>query len=128
MGLETHFKGGKVSVWKETFAILKAKKPVQGALALIQDKKEITVIIDKTKISPENILEIKEGWKAITLEISSPFELVGFLGMLGSAMAEEGVSVCVVPSYSTDHVLVRETDLEKALRKFKKLGCGIRYD
>ena len=127
MALAEHFKGGKIYVWKGTFAIIKAKKPLQGALAVIRDKNGITVVIDQKKVKPEDVLDIKKGWKAITIEIISPFEIVGFLGKLGNAMAEEGISVCVVPSYSADHVLVRENDLERAVRKFQKLGCSVEY-
>jgi len=40
MDLENYFKNGKVYVWKETFAIIKSKKPYPNAFANIIDKNE----------------------------------------------------------------------------------------
>jgi hypothetical protein len=47
-----YFKGGTVYVWDETFAIAQTEKPFANAFAVIQDKNEITVIMDQEKIQP----------------------------------------------------------------------------
>lgn len=44
MYLENYFKNSKVYVWKETFAIIKSKKPYPNAFANIIDKKEKNLI------------------------------------------------------------------------------------
>ena len=66
MDLENYFKNGKVYIWKETFAIIKAKKPYPDAFANIIDKNE-----------------------------------------------------------TTDHILVKEKDLTRAVEKLKELGCVV---
>lgn len=40
MDLENYFKNGKIYIWKETFAMIKAKKPYLNAFANIIDKNE----------------------------------------------------------------------------------------
>lgn len=50
MEQKNYFKNGKVYVWKETFAIIKAKKPSMNAFANIIDKNETTVIIEQSNI------------------------------------------------------------------------------
>ena len=44
MDLENYFKNGKVCVWKETFAIIKSKKPYPNVFANIIDKKKKNLI------------------------------------------------------------------------------------
>ena len=63
---KNYFKNGKVYVWKETFAIIKAKKPFANAFANIIDKNETTVIIEQSKYDEENIIEIEKDWKILT--------------------------------------------------------------
>ncbi len=41
MDLKNYFKNGKVYVWKETFAIIKLKKPNPNAFVNITDKNKI---------------------------------------------------------------------------------------
>jgi len=48
---------------------------------------------------------------------------VGFLARVSGALAEEGISIFVISSYSTDHILVKEKDVLKAIRKLEELGC-----
>ena len=66
MDLENYFKNGKVYIWKETFEIIKAKKPNPNAFANIIDKNETTVIIEQSKYNNEDILEIEKDWKILT--------------------------------------------------------------
>jgi hypothetical protein len=121
-------KNCKVVVRKECFAIVKCRKSPSNAFAVIQDGREITVIIEQSKIQSEigeDAIEIERGWKILTFDMTLPFELVGFLAKVSGALAEEGISIFVVSSYSTDHVLVREEDVEKAIRKLEELGCVV---
>ncbi len=113
---------GKVLVSKETFAIIKARKPHPEAFANIIDSKEITVIIDEAKSSEVESIEIEAGWKLFTFDMVLPFNLVGFLARVAEALAKKGVSIFVISSYSTDHILVKEKDLKKAKEALEGLG------
>ncbi|MHC2993960.1 MAG: ACT domain-containing protein [Candidatus Atribacteria bacterium] len=123
---EKYFKNGKVYVWKETFAIIKAKKPFVNAFANIIDKNETTVIIEQSKYDEENVIEIEKGWKILTFDMVLPFELVGFLAKVSKALADEKIPIFAVSAYSTDHILVKEKDLARAERKLKDLGCIVK--
>ncbi len=113
---------GRVYVWKERFAIVKAKKPHPEAFANIMDGKEITVIIDEAKIDEVDTLEMEPGWKLLTFDMVLPFNLVGFLAKVASALAKKSVSIFVISSYSTDHILVKENDLKNAKEALEELG------
>lgn len=123
--LDEYFKEGKAHVWAGTFAVLKSKRACPGAFANIQDKNEITVIIEKSQYRSEDALEVEPGWKIITFDMVLPFGLVGFLARISGELAEAGISIFAVSAYSTDHVLVKEKDLPKAISRLRGLGLTI---
>lgn len=123
MHLENYFKNGKVYVWKETFAIIKSKKPYPKAFANVIDKNETTVIIEQSKFNDEDVIEIEKDWKILTFDMVLPFGLVGFLAKVSKMLADENISIFVVSAYSTDHILVKEKNLTRAEEKLKELGC-----
>ena len=123
MSLENYFKNGKVYIWKETFAVVKAKKYYPDAFANIIDKNETTVIIEQSKYDDEDIIEIEKDWKILTFDMVLPFGLVGFLAKVSKVLADEKISIFAISAYSTDHILVKEKDLARAEEKLKELGC-----
>jgi len=126
MKLQNYFKSGKVYIWKETFAVIKSKKTYPEAFANIIDKKEITVIIDQSKFNEEDVIEIEKDWKIFTFDMVLPFELVGFLAKVSQALADEKISIFAISAYSTDHILVKNRDLKKAVKKLESLGFNIK--
>lgn len=125
MEAKDYFKNGKVYVWKEKFAVVKSIKVNQDAFASIHDKNEITLVIDQTKINKKDALSIEENWKIITFDMVLPFGLTGFMAIISQALAEEKISIFAISAYSTDHILVKEIDLPKAILKLKRLGCVV---
>ena len=120
---KNYFKNGKVYVWKESFAIMKAKKPFANAFANIIDKNETTVIIEQSKYDEDDIIEIEKDWKILTFDMVLPFGLVGFLAKVSKVLADEKIPIFAISAYSTDHILVKEKDLIRAKEKLKELGC-----
>ncbi len=122
----------KIYVWSEKFAILKAKiksmRIFQNAFAFVCDKNEITVVMDQSKVDEcvDEVLAIERDWKIITFDLELPFELVGFIAKISTALAEEGISIFVISAYSTDHILVKEKDLPKAIKKLEKIGFTLK--
>lgn len=125
MELQDYFKNGRVYVWKETFAIVKSKKTCSNAFANIVDKNEITVIIEQSKVNEDDVIEIERGWEMLTFDMVLPFGLVGFLAKISQALADEKIPIFAISAYSTDHILVREEDLAKAVKKLESLGLAV---
>ena len=123
--VEKYFENGKILVFQEIYAVIKAKNPVADAFANIIDKNEITVIVDQSKYDKENVIEIEKDWKVLTFDMVLPFELVGFLAKVSKVLADEKISIFAISAYSTDHILVKKKDLKRAEKKLKELGCII---
>ena len=83
----------RIVVRKGSYAIVKALKPLKDVFAVIQDGREITVIIEQSKVDFESIIGSNRGWKILTFDATLSFDLVGFLAKISGALAEEGISI-----------------------------------
>lgn len=122
---EDFLEDGTVKVWEETFAVVKSEKSYSEAFATINDGNKTTVIIKEGEYKKGDVKEVKKGWKILTFDMTLPFKLVGFLAEVAQILAEEGISIFAISAFSTDHILVKEADLEPALEKLRELGCNI---
>jgi len=120
-----YLQNGTVSISDDTYAVCRTDHNHPGAFATIQDETETTVIIEQDDVDTVDASEVESGWKRLTFEMDLPFELVGFLSTVASALAEVDISVFVISTYSTDHVFVKEDDLDAAVLQLKNLGCKV---
>lgn len=128
MELENYFRGQKAYVWKEKFAFVKAKAPDSNAFAVIQDQNEITLIIDQAKLKKENTIQSEKDFRLITFDMVLPFGLVGFLAKVSKALADERISIYAIATYSTDHTLVKDEDIDATVAVLKKLGFEVSFN
>jgi hypothetical protein len=125
MKSSSFIKDCKFYIWKENFAIVKAKRPRPDAFANVIDENEITLVIEQGKVNKKEVIEIEKNWKILTFDMVLPFGLVGFLATVSKALADEGISIYVISAYSSDHILIKEKDMTKAKKKLKRLGCKV---
>jgi hypothetical protein len=118
-------KGVKVFVWHKTYAIIKANNPYTAAFANITDKKETTVVIAEDKADDVDAIEVQPGWRILTFDATLPLDLIGFLAEVAEHLSDAKVSIFCLSTFSSDHVLVKDSDLSKAEDVLEKLGCVI---
>lgn len=116
---------GTVSVSEDTYAVCRTDQSHPAAFATIHDETETTVVVEQEDVGTVDASKVESGWKRLTFEMDLPFELVGFLAAVASALAEVDVSVFVLSTYSTDHVFVKEDELGVAVRRLEQLGCNV---
>jgi len=116
----------KIKVWKGDFAVVKSKKVYPEAFVNIKDKSELTVIIDQTKLNEKDVIKSEKDWKLITFNVVLDFSLIGFISKISSALAEANISIFVVSSYSTDHILVKKKDLNKTIEILRELEVKLK--
>lgn len=117
--------GGAVGISDETYAICRATSDSPTAFATVRDDRETTVVVEDDAVDSVDSTQVERGWKRLTFEMELPFELVGFLAAVSTALAEADVSVFVLSSYTTDHVFVRESQLDIAVTQLEGLGCEV---
>ena len=123
--IQQYFKNGRVLVAPEAYAIAKTRRAIAGAFAVVRDRNEITCVVEESKLRPRQCLGIEAGWRLLTFDMILPFSLVGFFALVSGALAEAGVSIFSISAYSTDHIFVKQRDLERAAKALEKLGVSI---
>jgi hypothetical protein len=115
-----------VVVAPDTYAVITADSDVTDAFATVDDGRETTHVVVESRLDDFDPIDVERGWVRLTFDATLPFDLVGFLAVVASALAERDVSVFVLSAYSTDHVLVKRTDETTALDALSELGCTVR--
>ncbi len=118
---------GRVILHAESFAVINIRKiPEVEFFAIVKDSSGITVVLPESELRKiDNVAECERGFKLFTFNMVLPFDLVGFISKISTALANAGISVLVFSSYSTDHILVRGKDVDKAIDVFRDLGFEV---
>lgn len=92
-------------------------------LAVIHTPEETTVVCLERIIPKSRLAE--KGWRALKIAGKLDFSLVGVLASLLNPLAETGVSVYTLSTYSTDFILIKGRQLEKAIQVLRNMGHEI---
>lgn len=120
-----YLNNGKVIVWEDTYSVVKAKHTVDRCFTTVVDWNEITLIQRTIDVDEDNVIEREDGWIILTFDMVLPFELTGFLAEVAQVLAEAEIAIFAVSGFSTDHVLVKEGDLEEAIAALERLGAQV---
>ena len=102
--------------------ILTDLKPF-SSITFTSDEVSVVLKTNDWKIVKENFLEYREEtpYRLITFDIVLDLSLVGFLSVVSSVLAENGISIYSISTYLKDHILVKKTDISKAIVVLQKV-------
>jgi hypothetical protein len=116
----------KFSVDNNRFVIAKLKEAPKFSdkiFSIIRDKNEVTVIAKEgAKLLP---ISEQKYFKLVTFDVTLPFDLTDFLSHVSTLLAEKNIPTLAISAFSTDHILVKEKQLESAIEVLKKDGMTI---
>ena len=88
--------------------------------SIINDGKEITVIAEEgVRLST---ISKEKYFRRITFNLNLPFDLTGFLMHISTLLARKNISTFVISAYSTDHLFVRESEVDQVIELLKNDG------
>jgi uncharacterized protein len=116
------FKTLKIKVLDGEYSIIQSKKFYPDAFANIKASEHYTVMVDTKKINKKDVLNIAKDFKIIQFETVIPVNLIGFIAEIANTLAKENISILLLSSYSTDHIIVQKKDLKKTVQALLKLG------
>lgn len=93
-------------------------------LFLGKTDEELSLVCAASSV-PQNALIREDGWRALRVDGTLDFSLVGILSTLSAVLAENKIAVFAVSTYNTDYLLVRSADLERALSALAAAGHQI---
>ncbi|OLF10785.1 ACT domain-containing protein [Actinophytocola xanthii] len=92
-----------------------------GALVSVVSAADGVTVVCPTRNAPA--AETREdGWRVLSVRGPLDFTLTGIMAALAGELAAAGVSLFAVSTYDTDHVLVKATDLERAVKALREAG------
>jgi hypothetical protein len=74
---------------------------------------ELSIVCPEEAVPPE--VEVENGWRALKVPGPIPFDQIGVLAGIATPLAAAGISIFALSTYDTDYVLVKESDLARAL-------------
>ncbi len=115
----------KVLIDRENFAIARTDSLREVDFFAAINYKGFTLVLREKEAEKMDCQEVEGRFKLITFDAKMDFSTVGFIAKISKALAEEEIPVLVFSSYFTDHLLIREEHLEKAIEVFEKLGFEV---
>ena len=88
--------------------------------AIIKEQKEITVVAKEGFVSQP--ISVEGYFKRITFDFLLPYDLIGFVAHISTLSASKNIAILVYSAYSTDHLFVKEEDLDGAVEALEKDG------
>lgn len=87
---------------------------------IFRDAHEVTLLLDEidfgTMRHALRSAKVERGFRLLTFDTVMDFSVVGFLATVATILAEVGVSIVALSSFSRDHILVKQDDLANALK------------
>jgi hypothetical protein len=87
---------------------------------IFRDQREVTLLIEeddwKRIRHAARDAKVEGGFRLVTLDIELSWNVVGYLAQVTNILAAAGLSVGALPSFSRDHLLIKQNDLGLALR------------
>jgi len=117
----------------ETFALarLAADAPVPAwvggneFLAVVRTRNELSIVCREDTV-PADLTEVQRGFRCLAVAGTLDFTETGIIAQLTQPLAEAGISIFGISTYDTDHILVRDVELDAARAALQAAGHTIR--
>ncbi|MBS0188686.1 MAG: ACT domain-containing protein [Planctomycetes bacterium] len=126
MTLPRHQLKLRVLSGRYTYARLDAEAPIPAWAEDAEFSLQLRTLGELAVICPcENVppnVRQEGPWKIIGIDATLDFNQVGIIASLAVPLAEAGLSIAPIASFDTDYVLVRETDVDRAVEALRAAG------
>jgi uncharacterized protein len=89
-------------------------------VSITRTHEELSVVCQEKSIPTD--IRAERHWNCLKIEGPLDFGLTGILSGLSRVLADCGIGIFVVSTYDTDYILVREKDLEAAVKALFDAG------
>jgi hypothetical protein len=90
-------------------------------VSVTRTPQELSVICPAGR-EPAGSTAEEDGWRLLSVRGPLEFTLTGIIAALASELAAAGVALFSMSTYDTDHILVRATDLDHAVKALRESG------
>ena len=93
-----------------------------GLVSMIRTEAELSLVCRSGHAHGVDAQRAEPGWRLLTVRGPLEFSLTGIMAMLAGTLAAAGVALFALSSFDTDHVLVKQGDLDRAIAAFREAG------
>jgi hypothetical protein len=93
-------------------------------ISLTRTREELSVVCLQGNVPSQ--AQAERGWRCIKAEGPFPFSVAGIHASLAAPLAEANISTMAIATYETDHVLLKEEDLDHAIAVLQQAGHTVR--
>jgi hypothetical protein len=90
-------------------------------VSLTRTSSELSVVCMQENVPLEDTLTVR-GWCCLKAKGPFDFSVAGIHASLAIPLAEADISALSIATYDTDHLLVKEEDLERTIETLTKAG------
>ena len=108
------------SEWQQLIEDPALSPRMSAPFMIFRDPHEVTLLLDEidfgTMRHALRSAKVEHGFRLLTFDTVMDFSVVGFLAEIAAILAEAGVSIVALSSFSRDSILVKQDDLANALK------------
>ena len=110
--LDDVIRASPVEAHPDRFAVIKARRTdsLNGFFMVCRDADETTVIAPEGNLPADDVVAEEKWFRLLAVRVSTPFGAPGFLAAISTAIAQAGINILVVSTFSKDYVLLREDE------------------
>lgn len=106
--------------WRRLLESPELSPRAEATLMLLRDPFEVTLVLEeedwRAMRHAARDARVEPGFRLVTLDVELAWEVVGYLARVTEILAAEGVSVGALSAFTRDHLLIKQSDLGRALR------------
>lgn len=116
-----------VRVCPGTYCVAKVTGQVEGGdhFMVARDQDEVTVITQEENMPELKVRDLKRGFSLIEIRIAMPFEGVGFLAAVARTIADAGLNILIVSTFSKDYILLKEDEVARGVEALSTRGFPV---
>ena len=89
-------------------------------VSLTRTNEELSIVCQQDNV-PEDI-KAERGWRCLQVQGAFDFSVSGVHVTLAIPLAEADISVLAIATYTTDYLLIKEENVERALQVLEQAG------
>jgi hypothetical protein len=95
-------------------------------VSVTRTPEELSVICPAGR-EPAGSTAAEDGWRLLSVRGPLEFTLTGIIAALASELAAAGVALFSMSTFDTDHILVRATELDHAVKALRESGHEVAH-
>jgi hypothetical protein len=98
--------------------------PATDGLVSVTSTATETSVVAPAGLEPAGA-KVDGGWRLFTVRGPLEFTLTGIMASLAGTLAAAGVPIFALSTFDTDHILVKDTDVPRAVEALREAGHAV---